>query len=90
MSTYFQLPTGKTLKINDILHFTDDFDENYQKAMAFDKGEYINNPFMSKVKEDNGNIDEDQEDSSEIDDILREYTLPILDNIEEIDIKDEV
>jgi hypothetical protein len=89
MSTYFQLPTGKTLKINDILHFTDDFDENYQKAIAFDKGEYINNPFISKVKEDDINSENDDEES-EIDDILREYKLPILDNIEEIDIQDDI
>jgi hypothetical protein len=89
MATYYQLPTGKTLKINNILDFTDD---DYEKAIAFDKGEYINNPFMSKVKEDNKIVEdgEIEENNSEIDDILREYNIPPLENIEEIDISDEI
>lgn len=84
MATYYQLPTGKTLKIKNIL----DFDElEYQKAMAFDQGEFINNPFMAQVREDNS--DNDFVDT-EIDDILREYNLPDIESIneDELDIDD--
>ena len=88
MATYFQLPTGKTLKINNILDFSDD---DFQKAMAFDQGEFINNPFMSKVKEDNMNNDSiDGTEECDIDDILREYILPDIENIEDLDIEDDI
>ena len=86
MATYFQLPTGKTLKIDRIL----DFDDNaYQKAMAFDQGEFINNPFISQVREDN--LDNDFIDT-EMDDILRDYNIVSLESIETIeepDIEDD-
>ena len=88
MATYFQLPTGKTLKINNILDFSDD---DFQKAMAFDQGEFINNPFMAKVKEDNMNNDNiDNTEECDIDDILREYILPDIENIEDLDIEDDI
>lgn len=47
--TYFQLPTGKTILVDDILSLTD---EDIQKFIADDSGREINDPFFQ------GNADE--------------------------------
>jgi hypothetical protein len=47
--TYFQLPTGKTILVDDILSLTD---EDIQNFIADDAGREINDPFF------HGNADE--------------------------------